>query len=230
MRVAIAVDDKRFGAQLQGLLSGQGHDLLFVEPTIEGLVALTGAPPELLVAAGIDCAAFVKGLRGMSALAAVPVLCVNPRADVRETVAMLDAGADDAITRPFQGPIFLARVRTLLRRQVRAGQAVEEPATTIKSGPIELRLVSRQTLVGGKPVELTRLEFDLLGQLMRHPDRAFRREELLAAVWNYPAGVETRTLDKHMESLRRKLPGCAELLKTVHGVGYRFSPPESARR
>jgi DNA-binding response OmpR family regulator len=89
---------------------------------------------------------------------------------------------------------------------------------------VELRLIARQALVGGRPVVLTRLEFDLLAEFLKHPDRAFKREELLAAVWNYPEGVATRTLDKHVESLRRKLPGCADCLQTVHGVGYRFTP------
>ncbi|MDE2142930.1 MAG: winged helix-turn-helix transcriptional regulator, partial [Elusimicrobia bacterium] len=81
----------------------------------------------------------------------------------------------------------------------------------------------RQAVISDKPVELTRLEFDLLAHLMRHQERAFKREELLAAVWNYPDGVETRTLDKHVESLRRKLGSGGLLLQTVHGVGYRFA-------
>ena len=121
-------------------------------------------------------------------------------------------------------PIFLARVRTLLRRTVWAGDAPEETITVLVGGPIELKLVSRQALVLGKPIELTRLEFDLLAHMLKHPDRAFKREELLAAVWNYPGSVETRTLDKHIESLRRKVGPCATLIKTVHGVGYRFTP------
>jgi DNA-binding response OmpR family regulator len=82
-------------------------------------------------------------------------------------------------------------------------------------------------LINLVPIELTRLEFDLLAHLMRHRDRAFKREELLAAVWNYPDGVETRTLDKHIESLRRKMGIASDLLQTVHGVGYRFSPSQS---
>jgi DNA-binding response OmpR family regulator len=65
--------------------------------------------------------------------------------------------------------------------------------------------------------------------MLRYPDRAFKREELLAAVWNYPGNVETRTLDKHVESLRRKLGVAGEALQTVHGVGYRFSPPAARR-
>ncbi|MDE2143814.1 MAG: response regulator transcription factor, partial [Elusimicrobia bacterium] len=140
-----------------------------------------------------------------------------------------DAGADDVIHRPFQPPVFLARVRTLLRRVVWAGEAPEETVTVLVGGPIELRLVSRQAMISEKPVELTRLEFDLLSHVMRHQDRVFKREELLAAVWNYPDGVETRTLDKHVESLRRKLGPAAPLLQTVHGVGYRFSPSSGVR-
>ena len=159
----------------------------------------------------------------------LPVLCVDPKAGADETVALLDAGADDAITRPFQPPIFLARVRTLLRRVVSAGDLQEETVTVVTGGPIELKLVSRQALVVGKPVELTRLEFDLLAHLIKHPDRAFKRDELLAAVWNYPGSVETRTLDKHVESLRRKVGACAPLIQTVHGVGYRFSPPINSK-
>ena len=154
----------------------------------------------------------------------LPVLCVDPKSTASEGVSLLDAGADDVIHRPFQPPIFLARVRTLLRRVVWAGEAPEEIVTVLVGGPIELRLVSRQAVISNKPVELTRLEFDLLAHLMRHQERAFKREELLAAVWNYPDGVETRTLDKHVESLRRKLGVAAPLLQTVHGVGYRFSP------
>ena len=137
---------------------------------------------------------------------------------------LLDAGADDAISRPFQAPIFLARVRTLLRRAVLSGGAAEETATVLTGGPVTLKLIARQATIGGKPMVLTRLEFDLLSHLLKHPDRAFKRDELLAAVWNYPGSVETRTLDKHVESLRRKLGPSSEMIQTVHGLGYRFNP------
>ncbi|MBI3564737.1 MAG: response regulator transcription factor [Elusimicrobia bacterium] len=227
MQIAVAADDARFREQLTALLEGQGHRVQAVAGVKQALDSVRAGRPSLLVVAHSSdpaVAGFLRSLRESPDLRRLPVLCVDPKAGSTEGVALLDAGADDVIHRPFQPPIFLARVRTLLRRVVWSGEAPEETVTVLTGGPIELRLVSRQVLIGGKATDLTRLEFDLLAHLMRHQDRAFKREELLAAVWNYPDGVETRTLDKHVESLRRKLGGSAALLQTVHGVGYRFTP------
>jgi two-component system alkaline phosphatase synthesis response regulator PhoP len=225
--IAVSAADAKFRAQLVGLLEGGGHQVVEFAANAGALPALRSAKPHLLVVAGAPdngVTEFIRGLRAQPDMRLLPVLCVDPKAGAGDTVALLDAGADDAITRPFQPPIFLARVRTLLRRVVWAGDAPEEIVTILSGGPIELKLVSRQALVVGKPVELTRLEFDLLAHMLKHPDRAFKRDELLAAVWNYPGNIETRTLDKHVESLRRKVGPCAALIQTVHGVGYRFSP------
>lgn len=226
MNIAVAAQDGRFREQLCGLLEGQGHRAQSVPSLSQALDAVRAGKPSLLVlglTADPQAASFLRKLRETPELRRLPVLCVDPKSGSSEGVALLDAGADDVIHRPFQPPIFLARVRTLLRRVVWSGEAPEETVTVLTGGPVELRLVSRQALVAARPVELTRLEFDLLAHLMRHPERAFKREELLATVWNYPGGVETRTLDKHVESLRRKLGAAAGLLQTVHGVGYRFS-------
>ena len=227
MNIAVAAEDARFGEQLTGLLEGQGHRVQRAASLNAAFDAVKKALPSLLVVAHTEEApvtAFLRRLREAPELRRLPVLCVDPKAGTAESVALLDAGADDVIHRSFQPSIFLARVRTLLRRVVWAGEAPEETVTVLVGGPIELRLVSRSALISGNPADLTRLEFDLLAHLMRHQDRAFKREELLAAVWNYPGNVETRTLDKHVESLRRKLGPAAHLLQTVHGVGYRFSP------
>jgi two-component system alkaline phosphatase synthesis response regulator PhoP len=230
VNVALVCEDSRSREQLSALLEGQGHRVQAIPRITEAANAIKSLRPSLLVVAhpaDAGVLAFLRGLRASSDLRRLPILCVDPKSGVTEGVSLLDAGADDVIHRPFQPPIFLARVRTLLRRVVWAGEAPEDTVTVLVGGPVELRLVSRQALVSNRAVELTRLEFDLLSQLMRHQDRAFKREELLAAVWNYPDGVETRTLDKHVESLRRKMGVAAPLLQTVHGVGYRFSPVSS---
>jgi two-component system alkaline phosphatase synthesis response regulator PhoP len=230
--IAVGAEDSKFRAQLSGLLESSGHKVMILTAHAGAMKELRAAKPHLLVAAfGTDGGAveFIRSLRAQPDMRLLPVLCVDPKAGSGETVALLDAGADDAITRPFQPPIFLARVRTLLRRAVWAGDAPEEIVTVLTGGPIELKLVSRHAIVIGKPVDLTRLEFDLLAHMLKHPERAFKREELLAAVWNYPGNVETRTLDKHVESLRRKLAPCSEIIQTVHGVGYRFSPGAASR-
>ena len=231
MIIAIAVEDAKFREQLTELLAGQGHRVQVMASLAEALEKVKSLRPNLLVVADPGsaggAAAFLKRLRESADLRRLPVLCVDPKGGTNEGVALLDAGADDVIHRPFQPPIFLARVRTLLRRAVWAGDAPEDVVTVLSGGPVELKLVSRQAVISGQVVELTRLEFDLLAFVMRHPDRAFKREELLASVWHYPGSVETRTLDKHVESLRRKMGSSALLLQTVHGVGYRFTPPVS---
>ncbi len=231
MLIAVAADEAKFRAQLTGLLEDGGHKVVEVKGRAGAVAALRAAKPHMLVVCCSDGGApeFIRSIRAEPDMRLLPILCVDPKASSSDTVAFLDAGADDAITRPFQPPIFLARVRTLLRRVVWAGDAPEETVTTVSGGPIELKLVSRQALVVGKPIDLTRLEFDLLAYLLKHPDRAFKRDELLAAVWNYPGSVETRTLDKHVESLRKKVGTCAPLIQTVHGVGYRFTPPLAAK-
>ncbi len=233
MLIAVGAEDAKFRAQLVSLLESAGHRTFVLTANGEAVAALRAAKPHMLVlSCGADSGAaeFIRGVRAEPDMRQLPLLCVDPKAGSGETVGLLDAGADDAITRPFQPPIFLARVRTLLRRVVWAGDAPEEIVTVLTGGPIELKLVSRHAIVLGKAVDLTRLEFDLLAHMLKHPDRAFKRDELLAAVWNYPGNVETRTLDKHVESLRRKVGGCAEMIQTVHGVGYRFSPGAVQRR
>lgn len=233
MLVAVAAADAKFRAQLVELLREQGHRVVQGEATASAPELVRAHRPQLLVVScgeGESAPSVLRALREDPAWRRLPVLCVNPRASTTEAVELLDAGADDCITRPFQGQVFLARVRTLLRRAVWAGEAPEEVVTVLTGGPVELKLVSRQALVADRPVELTRLEFELLAQLLRHPDRAFKRDELLSAVWNYPGNVETRTLDKHVESLRRKLGPAGGLVQTVHGVGYRFSPGSAAAR
>lgn len=231
MLIAVYSDEEKYRSAMAGLLEGQGHRIAEASTPEEALALARSSKPRLLVAcnAGGRALDLIRRVRADTALAGLPVLCIDPQAGAAETVAMLDAGADDAISRPFQPPIFLARVRTLLRRATWAGAAADEPeAVVLVGGPLELRLLSRQAFSAGRVVELTRLEFDLMAEFLRNPDRAYKREELLAAVWNYPDGVATRTLDKHVESLRRKLPGAAEMLQTVHGVGYRFAPSPAA--
>lgn len=230
MLIALASDDAKFAAQLEELLATQSHVVSRLGVDAAALVLLRREPPALVVLATTSAAAaaeFLRSLRAEEKLRLIPALGVNPRGDSSAGVALLDAGADDFINRPFNAQIFLARARTLLRRRVWSGQLEEDSVAVLESGPLRLRLIARQASADGKPLTLTRLEFDLLAFFARSPERVFSRHELLEAVWNYPGNVETRTLDKHVETLRRKLGGLGGAIQTVHGVGYRYSAPPS---
>ena len=99
--------------------------------------------------------------------------------------------------------------------------------TRLDAGELSIHLVERVVRVSGEERILTRLEFDLATYLVRNKDKALTRAEILDAVWKYPQDVETRTLDKHVETLRRKLSPAGARIRTVHGVGYRFLDPEA---
>ena len=232
MFITVAGRDRKFCAQLESLLQGQNHKVTLLPSLAEVRGALQSLPPHLLVVApegdGGEACGLVKSIRDDQGLRKLPILCVNPQGRSSDGVGYLDAGADDFINRPFNGQIFLARVRTLLRRRIWSGDLEEDEVTSLRCGSLLMNLVSRQALLGGIPVVLTRLEFDLLAYLARRPDTAFKREELLESVWNYPVDIATRTLDKHVETLRRKLGSFGTAIQTVHGVGYRLLPPASA--
>lgn len=227
MIVTIAGDDARFCEQLAGLLEKQGHRPFIVARPGQVLESIKSQGPHLLVTAfgSLEVVKQVmQSIRDQEAMRALPILCVNARGNSNDGVAVLDAGADDFIHRPFNPEIFLARVRTLLRRRIWSGAMPEEPLTSLRTGPLTVQLVSRQAVLDGEALLLTRLEFDLLSHLMKHPEKVLKRQELLEAVWNYPREVETRTLDKHVENVRRKLGQAGPLIETIHGVGYRFNP------
>jgi DNA-binding response OmpR family regulator len=149
----------------------------------------------------------------------VPVLMLTARADEADVLVGLGVGADDYMTKPFSPRELVARVRALLRRVERRPEPVGE---AVRVGVVELDPATRRVTVRGKPVHLTPTEFDLLRLLAGRPGVVFTREQLLAEVWGWRDGSGQRTVDSHVRGLRRKLG--AELVRTVHGVGYALEP------
>jgi DNA-binding response OmpR family regulator len=149
----------------------------------------------------------------------VPVLMLTARDDEADVLVGLGVGADDYVTKPFSPRELVARVRALLRRVERRPEPVGDRVTL---GVIDLDPATRRVTVRGEPVHLTPTEFDLLRLLAGRPGVVFTREQLLAEVWGWRDGSGQRTVDSHVRGLRRKLG--AELVRTVHGVGYALEP------
>jgi DNA-binding response OmpR family regulator len=154
----------------------------------------------------------------------VPIIMLTAKGDEIDKVVGLEMGADDYITKPFSVREFRSRVKAALRRGGMAGRgpAGDEP---IRAGELEIDFERRSTLLRGKSVQLTYVEFEILAALAAAPGRVFTREMLLEHIWGDSTYRDPRTVDVHIRHLREKLeadPKSPEYLFTVRGVGYRF--------
>ncbi|HEY3123493.1 MAG TPA: response regulator transcription factor [Thermoanaerobaculia bacterium] len=155
----------------------------------------------------------------------VPILVLTVRNDEREKVALLDAGADDYVTKPFGVDELLARARALLRR-TDSGRAAPPFS---RWGDVFVDLETRRVVKADREVHLTPIEFSLLKMFLGKPGAVWTHSQLLAAVWGTTAGVTNDTLRVHVGSLRRKLeddPNRPRWIRTEPWVGYRFTPEE----
>ena len=143
-----------------------------------------------------------------------PVIFLTAKGSTQDKVRGLRAGADDYLTKPFQIGELLARVEAVLRRLGKGERQLEV-------GDVSVRLDSRQVLKSGVALTLTVKEFDLLVELMRNRNIALYREQLYEKVWKEPFNGETRTLDSHIQRLRKKL-GWEDRIRTVFRIGYRL--------
>jgi DNA-binding response OmpR family regulator len=152
----------------------------------------------------------------------VPIIMVTARDDEASRVAGLELGADDYVTKPFSPREVVARVRAVLRR-IAMPTELDGPLT---AGAVTIDPVSRECLLNGAPVELTRLEFDLLAELIAHPRIVYTRERLLEKVWGHQTPVGGKTIDVHVANLRKKLDGWPGMV-AVRGIGYKLDPDET---
>ena len=157
--------------------------------------------------------------RRIQAERGVPVLMLTARDDETDLLVGLAVGADDYLTKPFSMRELTARVHALLRRATRnSADPAPAEAAMLRFGDLEINLAERRVQRAGVEAKLTPTEFDLLVHLAGRPRTVLPRERLLADVWGWADASGTRTVDSHIKGLRRKLG--ADLIRTVHGVGY----------
>lgn len=161
----------------------------------------------------MDGLSVCRDLRSNPQTRSLPVIMLTARVDERDRLLGFDLGADDYVVKPFSVRELAARIRALLRRS--------SPSTErVNAGGLAIDREAFRVEVDGQPVRLTRKEFDLLSLLVESRPRVVSRETILQRVWQYDHDVETRTVDAHIKSLRKKIGD--ERIETVIGVGYRF--------
>lgn len=183
--------------------------------------ALKNEIPRLIVLdvmlPGTDGFSILKALKQNLKTKNIPVLMLTALNSEIDKVKGLDLGADDYITKPFGVMEFLARIRAILRRK----ENKQEKENSICIGNLELSYKKRECKVDGKKIELTLKEFELLGFLLKHKNCVFSRDTLLENIWGY--GGESRTVDIHIKTLRKKLGSAKNYIETIRGIGYKIT-------
>jgi DNA-binding response OmpR family regulator len=221
-RILIIEDNPRISAFLETGLQAHGFTTTIVETAKEATRVGQGSAFDLLI---LDLG--LPDQDGLSVLATVrgqgetmPIIVLTARDGLDDTVAGLEGGADDYITKPFRFEELLARIRVQLRNRQMPG--VREQ-TTLKVGEITLDLLTRQVWVRDRLVELSAREFLLVEVFLRHPMQVMTREQLLDRIWGYDYDPGTNIVNVYVGHLRRKLGECR--IETVRGIGYRLRIP-----
>ncbi|MDP4095797.1 response regulator transcription factor [Paenibacillus sp. P96] len=152
------------------------------------------------------------------------ILLLTVKNDIVDKVLGLELGADDYMTKPFDIREIIARVKALSRRRPQASVEVQE---LVRLAGLSINLPNRTVHAEGALIELTPKEFDLLVLLARSPERVFSRESLLEQVWDMDFAGGTRTVDIHVQRLRKKLGKWHDVIQTVYGIGYKSTESPS---
>lgn len=222
-KILIVEDEPTLVATLKYNLERAGFDVETASDGERGLSLARDHHPDLvildLMLPRLDGIDVCRLLRRQSQ---TPILMLTARSEEIDKVVGLEVGADDYMTKPFSMRELLARVRALLRR---AATASVDSSEVLASGDLEIDIARHQAMRGGRSLTLKPKEYELLVFFLKHPGRAFTRDQLLNQIWGYDFIGDSRTVDVHVRWLRQKIenhPSKPVRLITLRGMGYRF--------
>ena len=221
--ILVVEDDPEIRELLVFTLTREGYNVIEADTAEVALQKLDSRVPDLILVdwmlPGMDGVELAKRLRREELTTQTPLVMLTARGEETDKLKSFAGGIDDYITKPFSPRELLARVKALLRRSGRPQNNL------VEASGIWLDLNSYRMTVHGKEIQISPTEYKLLEVLMRNPDRAFERSQLLDRVWGRQIYVEERTVDVHMLRLRKILKphGVDTTLQTVRGIGYRFT-------
>jgi two-component system response regulator RegX3 len=225
-------DEEAITVPLGEALAREGFDASVARTAAEALTLARELEPDVVLldlmlpdGSGFDVC---RELRREST---VPIIIVSARGDEPDRIVGLELGADDYVTKPFSAREVAARIRAVLRRAEATTTRDASDDDSIEVGELRVDRARRTASIGGKALELSRKEFDVLALLASEAGRVVTRERLLEEVWDTNWFGSTKTLDVHVSGLRRKLgddPSAPRYLHTVRGVGFRLAPPDEA--
>jgi DNA-binding response OmpR family regulator len=233
-RILVVEDEQTLNDLVARLLRQEGHEVVQAHDGQRALELVESRRPDLII---LDW--MLPKLDGPSVSARIreqhiiPIIMLTAKAEEADLILGLEAGADEFVTKPFKNRELIARVRAHLRRQglhreeiaVSTAAAAEEghdDDDDLRVGPITVNSAQRAAFLHNDELDLTPKEFDLLCLFAQNPGRAFSRDYLLERIWGDDVYVTDRTVDTHVQRLRKKLGDDAEMIRTVWGVGYKL--------
>jgi len=222
MKILLVEDEKKIASFIRKGLEAQGFVVDMSHHGDEGFIAATTRPYDAIILdimlPGKDGLSILRNLRerGMS----VPVVLLTARSELNERLEGLNLGADDYLTKPFYIEELIARLHVVTRRASGSSQSI------LAVADLTVNLLTREVARGGRKLDLTAREFELLEHFARSPGRVLTRAQICERVWNYDFDPGTNLVEVYIQRLRKKVDTENEvkLIETVRGVGYRMKP------
>ena len=197
-----------------------GHTIIAMDNANDALMRLEEYLPDLILLdimlPGLKGDQFLKLIRSNSKYSRIPIIVVSAKNSEGDIVQLLEAGADDYLTKPFSMKVLLARIKVVLKRSRQ-----DELPEVITYADLKVDEVKHQVYLADQEIILTNKEFELLLLLIKYPRRVFTRNQLLTTIWGYDTEVFTRTVDSHISTLRKKLGEVGQVIKSVPKIGYK---------
>lgn len=219
MRIMIVDDEPAIVDLIKLNLELEGFETLSCKNGYEAITTANSQKPDLILLDIMmpDMSGFevCKSLQNLN----IPIILLTAKDSIKDKLHGLELGADDYITKPFDSRELIARIKTVLRR---IDKYSSKDDSTITGGPIQINTIERKVHIDSKEVFLTPKEFDLLLLFMENQRKVFSRENILESVWGFEYMGDSRTVDMHIQRLRRKLGEYSYFIKTVFSIGYKF--------
>lgn len=223
-KILLIDDEAKITRTLQLYLEQAGYKTCIIHDGALALLTFHSEQPDLVILdillPHVDGWEICRQIRKESS---VPILMLTAQGEETDRIVGLELGADDYVAKPFSPREVVARVRAVFRRT----QGQVQPPKKLHAGPVSIDLEQHTTMVEGKAVELTPLEFDLLVTFLQHPGQVFTRLQLLESTQGVAYEGYERAVDQHIKNLRAKLGDDARnprFILTIYGVGYKFVP------
>ncbi|MFK5925308.1 MAG: response regulator [Desulfuromusa sp.] len=219
-KILLVEDEEALREVVSFNVQNAGHEIVGTDNANDALMLLEDFLPDLILLdimlPGLKGDQFLTLIRANQKFVQIPVIIISAKSSEGDIVRILEAGADDYLTKPFSMKVLLAKIMVVLKRS-----RTDEGGAPITYAGISIDEAKHKAFVAELEIVLTNKEFQLLLLFLKHPRRVFTRNQLLTTIWGYDADVYTRTVDSHISTLRKKLGKAGQIIRSIPKIGYK---------